>query len=105
MPSQDQRAFYNVALRKLSSEQAKEEIETIENDAIKQNSVMKRISFNGIDATELHVNVPNGDYVNVYRMLFFYHKEHVIAVSVVSYKTQLADLLFKDLKENFKLKI
>lgn len=38
-------------------------------------------------------------------MLFFYNKEHVVALSVASYKTQLADLLFKDLKENFKLKI
>lgn len=105
MPSQDQKASYNVAFRKLSSQQAKEEIETIENDAIKQHSVVKKVSFNGIDATELHVNVPNGDYVNVYRMLFFYHNEHIIAVSVVSYKTQIADLLFEDLKENFKLKI
>lgn len=105
MTSQDQRASYNVAFRKLSSQQAKKEIATIESDAVKQNSVVKKVSFNGIDATELHVNIPNGDYVNVYRMLFFYHKEHIIAVSVVSYKTQLADLLFEHLKENFKLKI
>lgn len=105
MPSQDQKASYNVAFRKLTSQQAKEEIETIENDAIKQNSVVKKVSFNGINATEIHLNVPNGDYVNVYRMLFFYHNEHVVAISVVSYKTQIADLLFDDLKENFKLKI
>ncbi len=105
MPSQDQTASYNVAFRKLSSQQAKEEIETIKSDAVKQNSVVKKVSFNGIEATELHVNVPNGDYVNVYRMLFFYHNEHVIAVSVVSYKKQIADLLFEHLKQNFKLKI
>lgn len=105
MPSQDQTASYNVAFRKLSSQQAKEEIETIKSDAVNQNSVVKKVSFNGIEATELHVNVPNGDYVNVYRMLFFYHNEHVIAVSVVSYKKQIADLLFEHLKQNFKLKI
>lgn len=105
MPSQDQTASYNVAFRKLSSQQVKEEIETIKSDAVKQNSVVKKVSFNGIEATELHVNVPNGDYVNVYRMLFFYHNEHVIAVSVVSYKKQIADLLFEHLKQNFKLKI
>ncbi len=105
MTSQDQKASYNVAFRKLTSQQAKDEIATIHSDAVKQNSVVKKVSFNGIDATELHVNIPNGDYVNVYRMLFFYHKEHIIAVSVVSYKTQLADLLFEHLKENFKLKI
>ncbi len=105
MPSQDQTASYNVAFRKLSSQQAKEEIETIKSDAVKQNSVVKKVSFNGIEATELHVNVPNGDYVNVYRMLFFYHNEHVIAVSVVSYKKQIADLLFEHLKQNFRLKI
>src|SRR5690606_24079863 len=105
MPSQDQTASYNVAFRKLSSQQAKEEIETIKSDAVKQNSVVKKVSFNGIEATELHVNVPNGDYVNVYRMLFFYHNEHVIAVSVVTYKKQIADLLFEHLKQNFKLKI
>lgn len=105
MPSQDQKASYNIAFRKLTSQQAKEEIETIENDAIKQNSVVKKVSFNGIDATEIHVNMPNGDYVNVYRMLFFYHNQYIVAVSVVSYKTQIADLLFDHLKQNFKLKI
>ncbi len=105
MTSQDQRASYNVAFRKLSSQKAKEEIAAIESDAVKQNSVVKKVSFNGINATELHVNIPNGDYVNVYRMLFFYHNEYVIAVSVASYKTQIADLLFDDLKRNFKLKI
>lgn len=105
MTSQDQRASYNVTFRKVSSQQAKEEITTIEKDAANQKAVVKNIVFNGANATEIHVNIPNGDYVNVYRMLFFYHKEHVIALSVASYKTQLADLLFKDLKENFKLKI
>lgn len=105
MTSQDQKASYNVAFRKLTSQQFKDEIATIQSDAVKQNSVVKKVLFNGIDATELHVNIPNGDYVNVYRMLFFYHNEHIIAVSVVSYKTQLADLLFEHLKENFKLKI
>ena len=105
MTSQDQRASYNVTFRKVSSQQAKEEITTIEKDAANQKAVVKNIVFNGANATEIHVNIPNGDYVNVYRMLFFYHKEHVIAVSVASYKTQIADLLFDDLKENFKLKI
>ena len=105
MISQDQRASYNVTFRKVSSQQAKEEIAIIEKDAANQKAVVKNIVFNGANATEIHVNIPNGDYVNVYRMLFFYHKEHVVALSVASYKTQLADLLFKDLKENFKLKI
>lgn len=105
MTSQDQRASYNIAFRKLTSQQFKDEIATIQSDAVKQKAVVENIVFNGANATEIHVNIPNGDYVNVYRMLFFYHKEHVVALSVASYKTQLADLLFKDLKENFKLKI
>lgn len=105
MTSQDQKASYNIAFRKLTSQQFKDEIATIQSDAVKQNSVVKKILFNGIDATELHVNIPNGDYVNVYRMLFFYHNEHIVAVSVASYKTQIADLLFEDIKESFKLKI
>lgn len=105
MTSQDQKASYNIAFRKLTSQQFKDEIATIQSDAVKQHSVVKKVLFNGIDATELHVNIPNGDYVNVHRMLFFYHNENIIAVSVASYKTQIADLLFEDLKENFKLKI
>ncbi|MEG0917901.1 MAG: hypothetical protein RSF68_12885 [Myroides sp.] len=105
MTSQDQRASYNIAFRKLTSQQFKDEIATIQSDAVKQKAVVENIVFNGANATQIHVNIPNGDYVNVYRMLFFYHKEHVVALSVASYKTQLADLLFKDLKENFKLKI
>lgn len=105
MTSQDQRASYNIAFRKLTSQQFKDEIATIQSDAVKQKAVVENIVFNGANATEIHVNIPNGDYVNVYRMLFFYHNEHIIAVSVVSYKTQLADLLFEHLKENFKLKI
>ncbi len=103
--SQDNKATYNIAFRKMSEQQAKKELETVKNDAIKQKAKMKSVTFNGTKATEILINVPNGDYVDNYRMLFFYHNKHIIAVSVVSYKTQIADLLFKHLKDNFKLKI
>jgi len=103
--SQDNKASYSVAFRKMNLQQAQKELETVKSDAIKQKAIVKNTKFNRIKATEISINIPNGDYVNVYRMLFFYHNEHIIAVSVVSYKTQLADLLFEHLKENFKLKI
>lgn len=104
MQSQDNKATYNVALRKLNKEQAEKELETVKSEALKQNAKVNTVKFNGVSATEIIVNMPNGDYVDNYRMLFLYKKQYVVAVSVVSYKKQIADLLFGHLKHNFKLK-
>lgn len=103
--SQDNKASYTIAFRKMDLQQAQKELETVKSDAIRQKATVKNTKFNGIKTTEISINIPNGDYVDNYRMLFLYHNQYVIAVSVVSYKTQIADLLFDDLKENFKLKI
>lgn len=103
--SQDNKASYTIAFRKMDLQQAQKELETVKSDAIKQKATVKNAKFNGIKATEISINIPNGDYVDNYRMFFLYHNQYVIAVSVVSYKTQLADLLFEHFKRNFKLKI
>lgn len=103
--SQDDKAPYTIAFRKMDLQQAQKELETVKSDAIRQKATVKNVKFNGIKATEISINIPNGDYVDNYRMLFLYHNQYVIAVSVVSYKTQLADLLFEHFKRNFKLKI
>ncbi len=94
-----------LSFRKMDLQQAQRELETVKSDAVRQKAIVKNTKFNGIKATEISINIPNGDYVDNYRMLFLYHNQHIVAVNVVSYKTQLADLLFKHLKENFKLKI
>lgn len=103
--SQDNKASYNVAFRKMNSEQALKELEIIRTDALKQKAIVKNTKFNGIKVTEISINIPDGDYVNNYRMLFYYHKQYFTVLSVVSYKQQISDLLFEHLKENFKLKI
>lgn len=103
--SQDNKASYTIAFRKMNLQEAQKELETVKSDAIRQKAKVKNTKFNGTKATEISINIPNGNYVDNYRMLFFYHNEYVIAVSVASYKTQIADLLFDDLKRNFKLKI
>ncbi|KAA5538225.1 energy transducer TonB [Paenimyroides baculatum] len=103
--SQDNKASYTIAFRKMDLQQAQKELETVKSDAIRQKATVKNTKFNGIKTTEISINIPNGDYVDNYRMLFLYHNQYVIAVSVVSYKTQLADLLFEHFKGNFKLKI
>ena len=103
--SQDDKASYTIAFRKMDLQQAQKELETVKSDAIRQKATVKNTKFNGIKTTEISINIPNGDYVDNYRMLFLYHNQYVIAVSVVSYKTQLADLLFEHFKRNFKLKI
>jgi len=103
--SQDNKASYTIAFRKMDLQQAQKELETVKSDAIRQKATLKNTKFNGIKTTEISINIPNGDYVDNYRMLFLYHNQYVIAVSVVSYKTQLADLLFEHFKGNFKLKI
>lgn len=105
LQSQDNAVFYNVGFRKMDAQQAQKELQAIENDAVKQNALMKNIDFNGITATEIAINIPNGDFVNNYRTLFLYKSEYLIGISVVSYKKQLSDLVFEDLKEHFKLKI
>lgn len=103
--SQDDKASYTIAFRKMDLQQAQKELETVKSDAIRQKATVKNTKFNGIKTTEISINIPNGDYVDNYRMLFLYYNQYVIAVSVVSYKTQLADLLFEHFKRNFKLKI
>ena len=104
--SQDNKASYTIAFRKMDLQQAQKELETVKSDAVRQKAIVKNTKFNGIKATEISINIPNnGDYVDNYRMLFLYHNQHIIAINVASYKTQIADLLFDHLKENFKLKI
>lgn len=105
MHANDQTGIYNMVFRKIDEKQAEEELRTIETDAEKQNADVKTVFFNGVKATEITFSMPDGDYVNQYRTFFLYKNNYLIGVSLVSYDKQLADLLFKHLKENFKLKI
>jgi len=101
----DETAYYNVVFRKISQEQATAELQTIENDAEKQNATVKTIDFNDTKTTEVVFSMPDGNYVNQYRTLFLYKGNYLVAITIVSYKKQIADLLFEHLKEHFVLKI
>lgn len=103
--AQDQTAYYNVVFRKITQQQAEAELRTIENDAEKQNAIVRTIVFNETKTAEVTFSMPDGDYVNHYRTLFLYKNDYLVAISIVSYKKQIADLLFEHLKGNFKLKI
>ena len=105
LQSQDDQAIYNIAFRKMDAEKAKEELRTIEKDAVDKNAIMEKNMFNGVTATEISLSIPNGDYINNYRTIFLYKNEYIVGISIVSYKKQIADLLFEHLKSNFKLKI
>ena len=105
LQSQDDQAIYNIAFRKMDAEKAKEELRTIEKDAVDKNAIMEKNMFNGVTATEISLSIPNGDYINNYRTIFLFKNEYIVGISIVSYKKQIADLLFEHLKSNFKLKI
>ncbi|WLD23062.1 hypothetical protein NU10_10110 [Flavobacterium dauae] len=103
--AKDETAYYNVVFRKIDEEQAKAELQTIENDAEKQNAIVRTIDFNETKTTEVTFSMPDGNYVNHYRTLFLYKNNYLVAISIVSYKKQIADLLFEHLKEHFVFKI
>lgn len=98
-------AFYNIAFRKMSLQEAEKELETIEIDAKKQHAKINRIKFNSSKAVEVFLDIPNENYVDSYSLLFFYHNNYLVVISIVSYQKQHSELLFKHLKTHFKLKI
>ena len=105
LQTQDDQAIYNIAFRKMDAKSAKEELLTIEKDAISKNALIEKKMFNGENAIEISLSIPNGDSINNYRTIFLYKNEYIVGVSIVSYKKQIADLLLEHLKSNFKLKI
>jgi len=104
MYSHDQTGIYNIVFRKMDESQADKELRVIEADAENQNATLTSINFVKLPTKQITFSMPDGDYTNYYRTLFFYKDSYLIGVSIVSFDDVLADLLLKHFKENFKLK-
>lgn len=101
----DKRVYYNVVLRKIKKDDVKNQFEEIKKDLKQQNGTFKEFVFHRKDALETSLTVPDGDYVNEYRTVFFNKDEYFIALNIVSYNKQLAELTMEHLKQTFKLKL
>ncbi|HUH25036.1 MAG TPA: hypothetical protein VLY87_00275 [Flavobacterium sp.] len=105
LQSRDESAYYNIVFRKVTPEQGNEELRAIENDAMNQNAKVQTVLFNHQKATEIAFSMPDGDYINHYRTIFQIKNDYLMAVTIVSYKEQIADLLMQHFKQSYKLKI
>lgn len=105
LQARDESAYYNIVIRKVSAEQADAELRAIETDAMNQNAKIDSIIFDKQKATEISFSMPDGGYVNHYKTIFQIKNDYLIAISIVSYKKQISDLLIEHFKKTFKSKI
>ena len=105
LQARDESAYYNIVIRKVSAEQADAELRAIETDAMNQNAKIDSIIFDKQKATEISFSMPDGGYVNHYKTIFQIKNDYLIAISIVSYKKQISDLLLEHFKKTFKSKI
>lgn len=101
----DKKAYYNVVLQKIDPKDKGDHLEMIKKEVAAQNGTIRNIFFNNENGIEVTMEMADESFVNHYRTLFFKKSNYFIAVNVVSYNMQLADLLIEHLKTTFKMNI
>lgn len=103
--SADKKAYYNVVLQKIDPKDETDHIEMIKKEVESQNGIIRNLFFNNENGIEVSMAMQDDGFTNHYRTLFFKKSGYFIAVNVVSYNMQLADLLIEHLKMSFKMNI
>lgn len=101
----DKKAYYNVVLQKIDVNDKADHIEMIKKEVEGQNGIIRSLFFNNENGIEVSMAMQDDGFTNHYRTLFFKKNDYFIAVNVVSYNMQLADLLIEHLKKTFKMNI
>ena len=101
----DKNAYYNVVMQKIDAEDKADHIEMIKKEVEAQNGIIRSLFFNNENGIEVSMAMQDNGFTNHYRTLFFKKNDYFIAVNVVSYNMQLADLLIEHLKKTFKMNI
>lgn len=101
----DKKAYYNVVLQKIEPEDRTDHLQMIRKEVEAQKGSFRNIFFNNENAIETSMAMADSGFTNHYRTLFFKKNNYFIAVNVVSFNMQLADLLAEHLKRTFKMKM